>query len=112
MVLYKIIIVVGHVDPGEDTFTTAQRETQEEAGLTPDKYRVVENYKETLNYMVNGKPKTVYYWLAELLNLDTKIVLSDEHIDYRWGNLMQTKLLAGFDDMNRCFDNAEKHLSS
>lgn len=62
--------------------------------------------------MVKSKPKVVHYWLAELVDPETPITLSDEHTDYEWGGLEATKALSGFEDMNICLDSAESFLSS
>lgn len=109
-IMQIIIHFVGHVDPGEDVFTTAQRETLEESGLKPDQYKVHEQFKEILRYPVKGKPKAVHYWLAELIDKDTAVTLSDEHVQYRWCNLEEAKLLSAKDDMNSCLDKADKFI--
>ncbi|KAJ8925297.1 hypothetical protein NQ315_009126 [Exocentrus adspersus] len=82
----------GHVDAGETTMVTALRETQEESGY-------LKTAKKTLNYNVNGFPKTVIYWLAELINPNTKIRLSDEHQDYKWLNVDEACKYAEFKEM-------------
>jgi len=100
------------VDPGEDTYTTAMRETAEEAGLKSHHYRVVDNFCQTLSYLVRGRPKTVYYYLAELEDPNTPIILSDEHIDFKWCNLEESKAIYGREDMNSCLEQAEKTVNS
>ncbi|XP_019640473.1 PREDICTED: uncharacterized protein LOC109482222 [Branchiostoma belcheri] len=82
--LYSVYHILGHVDPGESDLQTALRETQEEAGLSAEHFHIMENFKKVLEYNVRGKPKTVIYWLAELKNSDTPVVLSDEHQKYEW----------------------------
>ncbi|XP_068958012.1 bis(5'-nucleosyl)-tetraphosphatase [asymmetrical] isoform X3 [Petaurus breviceps papuanus] len=59
----------GHVDPGESDLETAFRETREEAGLDASQLKIIEGFKSELNYVVNSKPKTVIYWLAEMLTV-------------------------------------------
>lgn len=49
----------------------------------------------------------MHYWLAELIDADTPVRLSDEHVDYKWRNLEETKVLSGQEDMNLCLDKAE-----
>ena len=101
---------LGHVDSGEDIFTTAQRETEEEAGLKPSHYKVLDGFKEMLAYQVKGKPKEVHYWLAELTDPNTKVILSDEHIRYSWADLTQAKLLSKQEQMSVCLDKAEQFI--
>jgi len=93
--------VLGHVDPGEDEITTAYRETLEEAGLTADDLSVMHDFKKTLQYNVQGKPKRVVYWLAELRDPNTPVVLSHEHQDYKWLNLESAVSLAGYADLQQ-----------
>lgn len=50
------------MDPGENEFKTAIRETEEEAGLKREDYDVIENFKKELNYEVKGRLKRVIYW--------------------------------------------------
>ncbi|XP_067933598.1 bis(5'-nucleosyl)-tetraphosphatase [asymmetrical]-like [Watersipora subatra] len=102
----------GHVDPGEDVFTTARRETEEEAGLKSCHYKVYDGFEEKLQYMVKGRPKIVHYWLAELLDVNTPIILSDEHVSFNWGNLEETKRLSGRADMASGLDKAESFLQN
>lgn len=102
----------GHVDPGEDDLTTALRETEEEAGLTAEKLRVMDGFLHELRYEVQGKPKEVVYWLAELRDPDTPVTLSDEHQDYRWVPLKEACTLAQFTDMQETLKAAQKYLEN
>ncbi|KAH8249073.1 hypothetical protein KR032_005635 [Drosophila birchii] len=89
----------GHVDPGEDDFTTALRETKEEAGRYDEKDLII--YKDTpleLNYQVKGKPKIVIYWLAELRNPCQEPILSEEHTALKWLPKEAAKECVGFKD--------------
>ncbi|KAJ8678803.1 hypothetical protein QAD02_014590 [Eretmocerus hayati] len=85
----------GHVDKGESDFETALRETQEEAGFVKEDLKIFEDLKRELNYPVNGKPKTVIYWLAELINKTKDVRMSDEHKDYKWLPVKEACDLAG-----------------
>lgn len=102
----------GHVDPGEDDLTTALRETEEEAGLTAEKLRVMDGFLHELRYEVQGKPKEVVYRLAELQDPDTPVTLSDEHQDYRWVSLKEACTLAQFTDMQETLKAAQKYLEA
>ncbi|XP_023177542.2 bis(5'-nucleosyl)-tetraphosphatase [asymmetrical] [Drosophila hydei] len=88
----------GHVDPGEDDFTTALRETKEEAGYDEKDLIIYRDTPLTLNYEVKGKPKIVIYWLAELRNPNQEVVLSEEHTDLKWLTKDAAKECVGFKD--------------
>lgn len=89
----------GHVDPGESDMESALRETQEEAGFLASDLIIFEDAKQELNYEVNGKPKTVVYWLAELVNIDKPIQLSHEHQAFKWLPLQEACSIAKYQDM-------------
>lgn len=89
----------GHVDPGESDMETALRETEEEAGLSASDLNIFENVKHELNYHVNGKPKVVVYWLAELLDPEKSIRLSHEHQAFKWLSLEEACVVAKYQDM-------------
>ena len=55
--------------------------------------------KRDLNYQVGGNPKRVIYWLAELKDPNSKVTLSDEHINFKWVELDEAKQLSRFSDM-------------
>ncbi|XP_053674918.1 bis(5'-nucleosyl)-tetraphosphatase [asymmetrical] [Anopheles nili] len=97
----------GHVDPGEDDYATALRETTEEAGYTEGDLNVYRNQTRTLEYKVKGHDKVVIYWLAELRNASLEVKLSDEHQDMKWLECDAAIKIAGYDDfakMVREFD--------
>ncbi|KAL5279462.1 NUDT2 family protein [Megaselia abdita] len=94
----------GHVDPGEDDFTTALRETREEAGYKEDDLRIYKDVKKSLYYQVKGKPKETIYWLAELKNPQQEVTLSDEHTELKWLEKDGAKELVGHDDFSKLLD--------
>ncbi|XP_077989587.1 bis(5'-nucleosyl)-tetraphosphatase [asymmetrical]-like [Glandiceps talaboti] len=102
----------GHVDPGESDRETALRETVEEAGLTEKHFKVIEDFKKTLNYNVRGKPKTVIYWLAELIDRNAKVKMSDEHQGYEWLPLKEACILAKYQDLQDALTDAEEFITS
>ena len=107
-----ILFISGHVDPGENELQTAQRETEEEAGLSTRHYKILPEFEITLNYTVNNHPKRVVYWLGELCDNDTAIRLSDEHQDYKWLNLNAAKQLAGYEDLRKALDDSEQFIKT
>ncbi|MGH0176585.1 UNVERIFIED_CONTAM: hypothetical protein FKN15_005971 [Acipenser sinensis] len=100
----------GHVDPGEDDLQTALRETQEEAGLGEEHFRILEGYRKELHYMVKSQPKTVVYWLAELCDSGTSVRLSEEHQDYRWLGVEEACQLSEYKDMQEALREAHSFI--
>ncbi|XP_012549974.1 bis(5'-nucleosyl)-tetraphosphatase [asymmetrical] [Bombyx mandarina] len=91
----------GHVDPGETDWMTALRETKEEAGLCEDHLDIYKDINKTLNYEVNGEPKTVVYWLAKLKNPEQTVTLSSEHQDMKWLSLQEAQEISKYEDMRQ-----------
>ncbi|XP_033862376.3 bis(5'-nucleosyl)-tetraphosphatase [asymmetrical] isoform X2 [Acipenser ruthenus] len=102
--------LLGHVDPGEDDLQTALRETQEEAGLGEEHFRILEGYRKELRYMVKSQPKTVVYWLAELCDSGTSVRLSEEHQDYRWLGVEEACQLSEYKDMQEALREAHSFI--
>ncbi|CAD7078914.1 unnamed protein product [Hermetia illucens] len=97
----------GFLDPGEDDFSAAVRETTEEAGYLEHDLRIFKDVNKTLEYEVRGKLKTVIYWLAELIDPQKPPTLSDEHQDYKWLPKDEAKVLAKYKlmaDLIDCFE--------
>ncbi|KAH8287862.1 hypothetical protein KR018_003596 [Drosophila ironensis] len=94
----------GHVDPGEDDYTTALRETKEEAGYDEKDLIIYKDTPLTLNYEVKGKPKIVIYWLAELRNPCQEPILSEEHTALKWLAKEAAKECVGFRDNQLMID--------
>ncbi|CAH1164246.1 unnamed protein product [Phaedon cochleariae] len=101
----------GHVDPGESEMETALRETVEESGLHKEDLKIFEDCKKVLTYQVKGKPKTVYYWLAELVNQNAQVKLSHEHQDFKWLGLEDACKLAEFKEMQETFHHCEQYIN-
>jgi len=102
----------GHVDPGESERETALRETQEEAGFVPSDLRIVEGFEKELRYKAHGRDKRVVYWLAELINPETPVLLSSEHVEFKWSGLDEAKTtLVRFPDLQRTLDECHQFLT-
>lgn len=88
--------------------TTAIRETLEESGLSKEDLKIYDTCQKVLNYKVKGKPKVVTYWLAEVIDPNVNVKLSDEHQDYKWLNLEDACKYGKYVDMQemlKFFDN-------
>uniref|UniRef100_A0A8C4WZM3 Bis(5'-nucleosyl)-tetraphosphatase [asymmetrical] n=1 Tax=Eptatretus burgeri TaxID=7764 RepID=A0A8C4WZM3_EPTBU len=102
----------GHVDPGENDLDTAFRETEEEAGLKPDRLQVVEGFCHELRYTVRDRPKTTVYWLAELSIPEPKVTLSHEHQDSCWVEVDKACSLVRYPDMQGALRGAKAFLDA
>uniref|UniRef100_UPI00358EB122 bis(5'-nucleosyl)-tetraphosphatase [asymmetrical] n=1 Tax=Myxine glutinosa TaxID=7769 RepID=UPI00358EB122 len=102
----------GHVDPGENDLDTAFRETEEEAGLKPDRLNVVDGFCHELRYTVRDRPKTTVYWLAELSTPETQVTLSHEHQDWCWLEVEKACRLVRYPDMQGALRDATAFLSA
>uniref|UniRef100_A0AAV3A839 Bis(5'-nucleosyl)-tetraphosphatase [asymmetrical] n=1 Tax=Pyxicephalus adspersus TaxID=30357 RepID=A0AAV3A839_PYXAD len=110
LIIFRRVPPASHVDPGEDDMTTALRETEEEAGLHANHFRVVDGFRKELNYKVNNKEKTVIYWLAELKDPAAQVKLSNEHQDFRWLPLKEACSYVGYQDMQDTLNDAYRFL--
>ncbi|CAH1114269.1 unnamed protein product [Psylliodes chrysocephalus] len=103
----------GHVDPGEtELMTTALRETEEESGLLKTDLKIYEDTKKKLVYNVKGKPKEVYYFLAELVNPKADVKLSDEHQDFKWLPIQEACALAGYQEMQDTLKEFDQYIKN
>ncbi|MDN7025896.1 NUDIX domain-containing protein [Methanoculleus sp. FWC-SCC1] len=77
-------LVKGHGRRSEKEVETVLRELEEETGITDARF--VPEFREGVHYFFRRRGHTVYkeviYYLIETRQHD--VVLSDEHIDYRW----------------------------
>ena len=73
-----------------------------------EKLKLDKDFKIEIDYLVNSKPKKVTYWMAELKDINQKVTLSDEHIDFKWLNLKSAceivKYQQMIDVLNECND--------
>lgn len=107
----------GHLDPGENDLQAAYRETEEEAGLSNEVLKLVEDFKIELNYKVTShrdgkeRSKITTYWLAELLKpQENPVKMSEEHQDFKWLALEEAKKIAGYLDFQQALDQCHQKL--
>ncbi|XP_034944599.1 bis(5'-nucleosyl)-tetraphosphatase [asymmetrical] [Chelonus insularis] len=101
----------GHVDEGESDMETALRETKEEAGLDNEDLKIFHDAKQELVYNVKGKPKTVIYWLAELIK-DREVKMSHEHQDFAWLTIDDACQRAGYEEMQKALKSFSEYITS
>ena len=78
--------VKGHVENKESEEETLFRETKEETGLTKENLKLIDGFKEKINYYFKKDNKKIYKEVVFFL-LESKtnnITLSHEHDDYLW----------------------------
>lgn len=90
---------------------TALRETEEESGYLKEDLRIHEKARREMVYLVGSKPKTVVYWLAELINESKQVQMSKEHQDYKWLSIDEACRLSGYTDMQDALKYFHKHIA-
>ncbi|KAL1129895.1 hypothetical protein AAG570_012839 [Ranatra chinensis] len=100
----------GHVENNENDMETALRETMEECGVKRDQLQIHEDFKRTLKYSVKGWPKEVVYWLAEVIDKNVFIRLSEEHQCYRWATLDEARELSRYSEMQDLLAECDQYL--
>lgn len=90
---------LGRIDKGEDDFTAAKRETEEEVGFTVDDLEIYQNHQMIVNSTTkrSGKDKITVYWPAELKSNNKEPKLSKEHDDFQWLNKDEASSLYGIE---------------
>lgn len=63
-------------------------------------------------YDVNRVKKVVTYWLAELIDKDTPIKMSNEHQAYHWLPIDKASEIAGYQDMRMLLEDCQKFIDS
>ena len=63
-----------------------------------------------LNYEVRGKSKKVFYWLAQLCDPDTPVIISSEHQQFAWFALEAAVENAAFPDMRKVLHDADSFI--
>ncbi|XP_015175820.1 PREDICTED: bis(5'-nucleosyl)-tetraphosphatase [asymmetrical] [Polistes dominula] len=97
----------GHIDGEESAYEAALRETEEEAGFVEDDLKIIDNANIEIQYNVNGVPKIVTYFLAELINPNQSVRMSNEHQAYKWLRFQEACNLAEYAEMQ----NVLKHFN-
>lgn len=98
---------LGRIDKGEDVYSAALRETEEETGFTVNDLEIHRNHSIIVNSTTkHGKNKISHFWPAELKSMNKIPTLSTEHSEYRWLDKDEAVLLFGpeFIEMFTQFD--------
>ena len=98
------------MDDGESELETAYRETAEEAGLLKHHLKLIDGFEKVLHYEARGKPKKVIYWLAQLSNPDTPVIISHEHRQFNWFPLDAAVQNATYLDIQKALYDADSFI--
>lgn len=69
-----------------------------------------ERHPWQLKYEVNGEPKVVTYWLAEVKNICKEPRLSAEHTEYKWLNKDRVRCIVGYPDYRTMLDDMHHYI--
>ena len=100
------------MDDGESELETAYRETAEEARLLKHHLQLIDGFEKELNYEARGRPKKVIYWLAQLCNPDTPVIISSEHQRFNWFPLDAAVQNAAYPDMQKVLYDADSFIQT
>ena len=73
---------------------------------------ILEGFEKVLTYEVKGKPKKVIYWLSELKDPNTCVVLSHEHQRFEWLALKDALEYSKYQDMKEALQAAHDFINS
>lgn len=96
------------MDPGEDEWRAALRETKEEANIDESLLDIHKDFCHIQKYNTDKGSKTVSYWLAHLKTYEVK--LSHEHQNWKWLSLDPAIELVKFPEMIQMLKEAEEYL--
>ena len=75
-------MVAGKIESGEKAWQAGLRELKEETSLVPESYWVIPSVNHFYNHH-NDKVELIPAFAAEIQH-DAKIVLNEEHQDFKW----------------------------
>jgi bis(5'-nucleosidyl)-tetraphosphatase len=80
----------GNIELGETEIEAATRELREETGVSH--FRLLPNFKRTITYYYRRNHKPIFKKVTLFLGTtdERNIILSNEHVDYRWKYLDQS----------------------
>lgn len=102
----------GHADEGENPAETAKRELKEETSLINVSFK--SGFEKKLAYVTKNDEgivveKNVTYFIG--ITKQTKIILSDEHLEYRWLGYDEARELVTFNTLKILLDEVNRFLT-
>ena len=102
-------MVSGHINKGETAVQTALRELKEETGLNPFRLWVAPNVNSF--YSPDDDSITMIPVFAVQVN-HNKVLISDEHTEFRWVNLEEAKTLLAWEGQRRSVDIIKEYFTN
>jgi dATP pyrophosphohydrolase len=95
-------MVTGKMNMGEPAYKAALREIKEETGLIPEKLWVAPN----VNSFYDHIDDTISFLpvFAGKVSPDSKVVISEEHSEFRWASPANTKKLLAWPGQKKSID--------
>lgn len=102
--------VKGRIEPGEDENKAAKRELKEETGII--EFKLLDNFKESINYFYKKEGKTVYKEAVFFLILAERedVKISEEHKSYKWCSYEEANKLVKFKNTREILKKANEYL--
>ena len=100
----------GRINPGEDHFQAAVRETKEESDLSVDQLQFDSKFGTIfLDYLSSkNQHKSAEFWLAKT-GLNSQVTLSHEHEEFKWCKIDEVERYIRF-DMGKGFRKVDNYL--
>ncbi len=95
-------MVSGKIHKDEKAFETALREIKEETGLTPKKFWTAPNINSF--YYPEGDYISMLPVFAALVEKNSKVVISDEHTEFKWVKPSRTKKMLAWQGQRNSVD--------
>ncbi len=95
-------MVNGKIKEGEKAYQTALREIKEETGIKPEKLWVVP--KVDSFYSHENDNIMLLPVFAAKFNYFSKVIISNEHSEFKWANSLETKKLLAWDGQRQSVD--------
>lgn len=102
-------MVTGSIDENEKAFETALREIREETGLIPLKLWVAPNVNSFYNQTKDAINLIPVF--AVLVDSNSKVVISNEHSDYKWAKIDEAKKMLAWNGQRKSVDTIHQYFT-
>lgn len=102
-------MVTGSINEDEKAYETAIREIKEETGLTILKLWVAPNVNSFYNQTKDVMSMIPVF--AALVDVNSKIVLSNEHSDYKWVDINEAKKMLAWNGQRKSVDTIHQYFT-
>ena len=95
-------MVSGRIEPEEKAYETALREVKEETGFTAQRIWAAPNVNSF--YSAHNDEMNLIPVFAVLVNPEAKVVISDEHSDYKWLTKEECSIMLAWEGQRKSVD--------